>query len=135
MAFSASAGISGQIIRVLGGDTVEVLEPDNQLTRVRLADIDAPEKSQPFSQRSRQTLSSMVVQRTVTSTDVDRYGRLGTVWLGRMDVNAAQIRSGSGPGLSVSRKCRQSTGFWSVPEQTEPWRWRSQGSGSINDAL
>ncbi|WP_420006996.1 thermonuclease family protein, partial [Vibrio cholerae] len=46
--------------------------------------IDAPEKSQPFGQRSRQALSSMVAQRTVTVTggDTDRYGRLlGTVWL------------------------------------------------------
>lgn len=97
MAFSASADISGRIVRVLDGDTVEMLEPGNQLTRVRLAGIDAPEKSQPFGQRSRQELSSMVAQRhvTVTGSDTDRYGRLlGTVWLGVKDVNAEQIRKG-----------------------------------------
>jgi len=52
--FTASADISGRIVRVLDGDTVEVLETGNRLTRVRLAGIDAPEKSQPFGQRSRQ---------------------------------------------------------------------------------
>jgi endonuclease YncB( thermonuclease family) len=45
VAFSASADIIGRIVRVLDGDTVEVLEPGNQLTRIRLAGIDAPEKS------------------------------------------------------------------------------------------
>ena len=48
VAFSASADISGRIVRVLDGDTVEILDPGNRLTRVRLAGIDAPEKSQPL---------------------------------------------------------------------------------------
>lgn len=43
VAFSASADFSGRIVRVLDGDTVEILEPGNQLTRIRLAGIDAPE--------------------------------------------------------------------------------------------
>ncbi|WP_240184600.1 thermonuclease family protein [Enterobacter roggenkampii] len=75
VAFSASADISGRILRVLDGDTVKMLEPGNQLTRIRLAGIDAPEKSQPFGQRSRQELSSMVAQQhvTVTGSDKDRY--------------------------------------------------------------
>lgn len=74
VAFSASADIIGRIVRVLDGDTVEVLEPGNQLTRIRLAGIDAPEKSQPFGQRSRQELSSMVAQRHVTVTGSDTDG-------------------------------------------------------------
>ena len=97
VAFSASADISGRIVRVLDGDTVEILDPGNRLTRVRLAGIDAPEKSQPYGQRSRQELSSMVAQRpvTVTGSEMDRYGRLlGTIWLGMTDVNAAQVRKG-----------------------------------------
>ncbi|CZZ84642.1 TPA: thermonuclease family protein [Enterobacter hormaechei subsp. hoffmannii] len=141
VAFSASADISGRIVRVLDGDTVEMLEPGNQLTRIRLAGIDAPEKSQPFGQRSRQELSSMVTQRhvTVTGSDTDRYGRLlGTVWLGVTDVNAEQIRKGLAwayryhgkpvrPDYAVleAEARRQSVGLWSEPGQTEPWRWRS----------
>lgn len=97
VAFSAGADIIGRIVRVLDGDTVDVLETGNKLTRVRLAGIDAPEKNQPFGQRTRQELSSMVAQRpvTVTGEETDRYGRLlGTVWIGRTDVNAEQIRKG-----------------------------------------
>lgn len=76
--YPVSADINGRIVRVLDGDTVEILGEGNQLKRVRLAGIDAPEKNQPFGQRSRQKLSSMVTQRivTVTGEDEDRYGRL-----------------------------------------------------------
>ena len=77
LTFSASADVSGRVVRVLDGDTVEILETGNRVTRVRLAGIDAPEKSQPFGQRSRQALSSMVAQRTVTVTR-RRYGSLWT---------------------------------------------------------
>ncbi|MDK9637869.1 thermonuclease family protein [Enterobacter hormaechei] len=150
--FPASADISARIVRVLDGDTVEVLETGNRLTRVRLAGIDAPEKNQPFGQRSRQELTSMVAQRNVTITgeETDRYGRrLGTVWLGATDVNAAQIRKGLAwvyryhgkPARAdyaqlEAEARRQGIGLWSVPGQTEPWRWRShhQERGSVRDA-
>lgn len=75
LTFSASADISGRVVRVLDGDTVEILETGNRLTRVRLAGIDAPEKSQPFGQRSRQALSSMVAHR---NRHRRRYGSLWT---------------------------------------------------------
>lgn len=49
--YPVSADINGRIVRVLDGDTVEILGEGNQLKRVRLAGIDAPEKNQPFGQR------------------------------------------------------------------------------------
>ena len=145
LTFSASADVSGRVVRVLDGDTAEILETGNRVTRVRLAGIDAPEKSQPFGQRSRQALSSMVAQRTVTVTggDTDRYGRLlGTVWLDAKDVNAEQIRKGLAWAYRYHGKPikpdyaaledearRLAIGLWSAPNQTEPWRWRKQHQG------
>lgn len=88
----------------------------------------------------------MVAQRTVTvtGTDMDRYGRLlGTVWLGKADVNAAQIRNGLAWAYRFHGKAirddyvttedearRQATGLWSVAGQTEPRRWRSLHQGT-----
>nr|WP_181712853.1 hypothetical protein [Klebsiella sp.] len=39
--YPVSADINGRIVRVLDGDTVEILGEGNQLKRVRLAGIDA----------------------------------------------------------------------------------------------
>lgn len=55
----AHAGMAGPVVAVLDGDTVDVLV-DRKPVRVRLAEIDAPEKGQPFGTRSRQALASAV---------------------------------------------------------------------------
>jgi micrococcal nuclease len=44
--------LSGTVVGVLDGDTIEVKTGPATVTRVRLADIDAPEKSQAFGQRA-----------------------------------------------------------------------------------
>jgi len=80
---------------VLDGDTIEVLHDSGTRSRVRLAGIDAPEKKQPFGQRSRQSLSELVSQKhvSITGEEYDRYGRLlGTVWSGQTDINAVQLQ-------------------------------------------
>lgn len=51
---------TGQVVRVLDGDTAEVLDTSNTPHRVRLAGIDAPEKSQPFGTKAKQNLLSLV---------------------------------------------------------------------------
>jgi len=45
--------------------------------KVRIAAIDAPEKAQPYGQRSRQALSNICFreQALITEIDTDRYGR------------------------------------------------------------
>jgi endonuclease YncB( thermonuclease family) len=51
----------------------------------RLAEIDAPEKRQPFGERSKQSLSDLVYGKRVkvNQQDVDRYGRVvGRVYTG-----------------------------------------------------
>ncbi|HHW0967567.1 thermonuclease family protein [Klebsiella pneumoniae] len=47
------------VTRILDGDTLEIKD-DSELIRIRLVDIDAPEKSQPFGQRAKQKLSELV---------------------------------------------------------------------------
>jgi endonuclease YncB( thermonuclease family) len=68
----------GKVVGVLDGDTLIVLTPQKQQIKVRLAEIDAPEKRQPFGQRSKQSLSDLVFgkQVRVEQQDRDRYGRV-----------------------------------------------------------
>lgn len=76
--FSVQADIDGLVVRVLDGDTIEVLQDNGEKSRIRLAGIDAPEKKQQFGQRFRQSLSGLVSQKHVyiTGHEFDQYNRL-----------------------------------------------------------
>lgn len=137
---NAGADLKGKVIRVLDGDTIEVLQVNNERTRIRLNGIDAPEKKQDFGQRSRQFLSDEIALQVVTiqGDETDRYGRLlGTVWLNGRDINAEQIRHGmawayryhgkasNSAYLAMEKEARkQRKGLWIDPAAKEPWKWR-----------
>src|SRR4051812_42244989 len=89
--------LDGRVVRVLGGDTIEVQAKGKSVHRVRLAGINAPEKGQPFSDLSRENLSELVAGKTVTVEwrKRDRAKRLvGKVLLGSQDVSLAQVKGG-----------------------------------------
>ena len=95
--FGQEAIVSGVVVGITDGDTCKVLAADNQLLRVRLSWIDAPEKSQAFGQRSKQHLSELVFGREVElhTHGLDRYGRtLAVVMLDGVDINLEQVTSG-----------------------------------------
>ncbi len=77
----AHADLHGSVVAILDGDTIDVLV-DRKPVRVRLSQIDAPEKRQAFGTRSRQVLAELVFRKTVRVAEEghDRYGRvIGTI--------------------------------------------------------
>ena len=56
--------VFGKVVSVSDGDTITVLV-DRQQIKVRLAEIDAPEKRQPFGSRAKQAMSELVFGKTV----------------------------------------------------------------------
>lgn len=89
--------ISGRVVSVADGDTITVLDRDHVQRKIRLAGIDAPEKSQAFGQRSRESLAELVANRAVIveTSKQDRYGRyVGKVLVDGQDVNVEQVRRG-----------------------------------------
>jgi len=140
---SVFAGTPAEIIRVLivqivDGDSVTVAI-DGEMVRVRLAEIDAPEGKQPFTIRSRQSLSNLClwVHAELSSINKDQYGRmLARVRCEGIDVNAEQVRRGMAwvrgepvkdRGLSKLQKDARSSkrGLWSDKSPTPPWIWRT----------
>ena len=88
---------AARVVGVTDGDTITVLDSSKSQRKIRLAGIDAPEKSQPFGQRSKEHLSSLVFGRIVTldSSKIDKYGRyISRIIVGGQDANLAQVRAG-----------------------------------------
>lgn len=74
-----------------------MLDSQHQQHKIRLAGIDAPEKKQPFGQRSKQHLSDIVFDKEVTLDcgKVDRYRReVCVVLIKGRDANLTQIEAG-----------------------------------------
>lgn len=145
--FLPAAAPAATVTRILDGDTLEVRE-ETGLIRVRLADIDAPEKSQPFGQRSKQKLIELVSNAAdveIKSIGTDRYGRtLANVLVKKCQpqcqvyfVNEEMVKNGMawayryhGKATSQdmenleSRARVEKVGLWSMPGAVEPWRYR-----------
>ena len=66
----------GEVVRVLDGDTIEVLH-NNRAERIRLSGIDCPEKSQAYGQKAKQAASALVFGKEVTlqTHGLDKCGR------------------------------------------------------------
>jgi len=105
---------------------------------VRLADIDAPEKRQPFGTRSRQHLSALCFGKRaeIRPHAVDRYGRtVAHVVCEGSDAHAGQVGAGLawaytayGRNAALAQLERQARverrGLWSDPSPVAPWTWR-----------
>jgi len=139
LAFQSVAAdtLSGRVVGVADGDTLTVLVERQQI-KVRLAEIDAPEKAQAFGNRSKQSLSDLCFNKTAR-LDVkgkDRYGRtLARVYCDGVDANAEQVRHGMAwvydryvtdrsiyQHQDEARTARR--GLWTDPEPIPPWDWR-----------
>lgn len=137
--------IVGEVVAVADGDTVTVLDDAHKQHRIRLAFVDAPEKSQPYGQAAKQALSDKVYRRTVTVdvVDQDRYGRtVGRLEVGDQDINLSQVEAGyawhyrqyaerNQPRDAFDRyEAAQSQargerrGLWQDSDPTPPWAYR-----------
>ena len=134
----AHADFSGVVVSILDGDTVDVLV-DRKPVRVRLAEIDAPEKAQAFGTKSRQALAAAVFQQfvTVKTTSLDRYGRtIGTILVDGHSVNRMMVTQGMAWAyrqylmdrsmLDVEAAARSGRlGLWVDANPVPPWEWRA----------
>jgi endonuclease YncB( thermonuclease family) len=125
-------------VKVYDGDTIEVMAGGPKSMRVRLHAIDAPEKSQPFSDVSRQRTRELVEGKRVRVEvrDRDQYDRLvARVYIDGRDLSEQLIREGLawhytrysseialGSAQREARKARR--GLWQDPDPEPPWEFR-----------
>ena len=84
--------IEGRVVSVADGDTITLLDSSRQEHKIRLSSIGAPEKLQPFGQRSKQHLSKLAFGKDAKADcyKIDRYDRdVCTVYGNAKDVGLA----------------------------------------------
>lgn len=131
---------SARVVGVTDGDTVKVLDEHNDQHTIRLAEIDAPERGQPWGSRSKEALSALVFGKVVLvqKIDTDRYGRIvGRLLSDGRDVNRVMVEQGAAWAfrryltdetlIEVEARARlDRVGLWSLSEMqtVAPWDWR-----------
>lgn len=145
--------LTGRVVGIADGDTITVLDAVRQQHRIRVAGIDAPEKAQPFGQRSKENLSRLVFSKDVRIEwdKRDRYGRIiGKIWVQpsdcprcglTLDAGLAQLSAGMAwwyrkfaSEQSAEDRGRyqfeedearaRRVGLWREVDPVPPWDWR-----------
>ena len=133
----ASSAHTGKVVGIADGDTLTLLVGTKQL-KIRLAEIDAPERCQPYGTKAKQALSDLVFGKSarVVEVDRDRYGRIvGRVYVGDLDINAELVRQGYAWVYrtyakrqmlhEIEREAREAQrGLWADGNPVPPWEWR-----------
>ena len=135
-----------QVIKITDGDSITVRAgtwsgTGDENVKIRLAEIDAPERGQPWGDRSRRELTSLVAGKTVIvqPKGKDRYGRtIAHIVIDGRDVNAVMIERGAAwayrayledQSLIVAEAQAKSggVGLWALPQSQRlpPWEYRA----------
>lgn len=126
-----------KVVDVVDGDTLTLVVGKEPVV-VRLADIDAPERDQAYSDQARQSLAAMCFGKDAQyrERDIDVYGRVvATVTCEGINVSQAQVEKGlawvypkynqdlSLPGLEAMAR-RDRRGLWAQAKAMPPWEHR-----------
>ena len=139
--------ISGNVVSIVDGDTIKVLDGTRTQHKIRLWGVDCPESHQDFGTRAKQFTSDMVFGKTVQVIieDTDRYGRtVGTVMVDGKSLNEELVKAGF--AWVYNQYCKKPTcdqwrryeeaarkgkmGLWAQPQPIPPWEFRHGPSKS-----
>lgn len=137
-----NADFKGKVVKVIDGDTVDVLTSQKQKIRIRLLDIDAPESRQAYGNVSRKYLASLIAGKNVfvKGNKKDIYRRtLGTIFYNKININAKMVENGYAwayrhKGIANSKKMvklesiakQNKRGLWQDKKPIAPWNFRYQ---------
>ena len=134
------------VVRVSDGDSIIVRNYNQDLQKIRLAGIDAPELNQPHGSSSKIVLRTLVLHKTVRIRKIstDRYNRtVGIVFFEGEDINMQMIMKGAAWAykkylkvlpdsknstyLEAEKNARSKTlGLWKNDNSIPPWSWRKK---------
>ena len=139
--FQPVARFTGEVIKIVDGDTYDLLLEDHTVKRIRMEGIDAPEKGMPYYKQSREYLAALCFRKTVTAiqTGKDRNGRIiartllpPAPELGWQMVNAGyawhfkKYSTSKQLARAEARARKKRAGLWADKQPVAPWEWRKR---------
>jgi micrococcal nuclease len=135
----AADTLTGKVVKIADGDTVTILVGERQV-KIRLFGIDAPERGQDFSRKSKEALADLVFGKEVrvVTHGNDRYGRtVGDIYVGNTYVNEKMVKDGwawnyaryskSKHFAELEQEAREAKkGLWAGKMPIPPWKYRAQ---------
>ncbi len=131
--------IKGKVVAITDGDTFKLLTKDSLLVRVRVANIDCPERKQPFSKRAKQFVSDAIFDKSVIIHVLkkDRYGRYisNVVYNDSLNLSHELLKYGLAwhyvkyskdtilQNLEDQARLKKE-GLWKDENAIAPWVWR-----------
>jgi endonuclease YncB( thermonuclease family) len=142
-AISHSIEKNGKAIKIVDGDTFDLLTKEQKVLRIRMNGIDCPERRQDFYQSARNALSNYIFNKEVIliTHGRDRNKRIiATVFCNGENINLAMIRDGYAwhykkysTDTSFARAEKQARlnkkGLWSSSNPVAPWQFRKKRPG------
>ena len=118
--FQPVARFTGEVIKIVDGDTYDLLLEDHTVKRIRMEGIDAPEKGMPYYKQSREYLAALCFRKTVTviQTGKDRNGRVA--WHFKKYSTSKQL------ARAEARARKKRAGLWADKQPVAPWEWRKR---------
>ncbi len=119
------------------GDTVKI-EDNGQVFKLRITDIDAPERNQSYGQKSRRALMKLCQNTRISYQFIgtDKYQRrLGKLQCNQQDASLHMVQNGHAwfanrysadhTLLLAQQQAQQAKlGLWQLENPMPPWKWR-----------
>jgi endonuclease YncB( thermonuclease family) len=131
---------TGKVIKIIDGDTFDMLTKEKNTLRIRMNGIDCPERKQDFYQSAKNALAGYIFNKEVKLfiTGRDRSKRIiATVYCNGENINLAMIKNGYAWHYkkystdSVYAEAEQQArfarkGLWRMEHPVAPWNFRKK---------
>ncbi|QKX07724.1 hypothetical protein HN014_22250 (plasmid) [Aquimarina sp. TRL1] len=129
---------TGKVIKVKDGDTVVILDKDNVQHTIRVADIDCPEKNQPYGKKAKWFTSDQIYLKTVVvkAKKKDKYGRtIGFILYENKNLSLELLKAGLAWHYKYYSNDKEmarleniaknnNKGLWAESNPINPYNWR-----------
>ena len=135
----AEERLYGQVLKVADGDTITIITDEKQTKKIRLSEIDTPERDQAWGLQASLALSKKVESKLIVAkvSGVDRYERvIAEIFVGERNINHEMVSEGHAWAyrrylkndylLELERVAKEKElGLWGLTQDPiPPWQWR-----------